>query len=188
MVFCCFVARSKASTVAVISVHVRMRRPAPYRDPQTHRHGAKAAHFSPNAGSFGAYSTASADRLHIHIHCTSLLHAKLVAPDKVTAIVTAWLELWGWWVLSSYGWLACRALLLVARTNDELCHALVPLRRAKSAELVPQQTSRRALGMEDIEEVWTHKLSCGSCDLPPLSAMTLILSLSSNAMWVCLPA
>lgn len=107
MVFCCFVARSKASTVAVISAHVRMRRPTPYWDPQTHRHVAKAAHFSSNAGSFGACSAASADRL--HIHCTSLLHAKLIAPDKVTAIVTAWLELWGWWVLSSCGWLARQA-------------------------------------------------------------------------------
>jgi hypothetical protein len=76
----------------------------------------------------------------MHLHCTSLSHAKLVAPDKVAANVTAWLE-----HLGLVGLVHLR-LAGIPRTGrrtyfHELCHALVLLRKAKSAENVRHHSS-----------------------------------------------
>lgn len=142
-----------------------MRSKASDRGSDLHPHPDKAsnavleARKSSSCRLFGACPTASSDRL--HLHCTSLSHAKLVAPDKVAANVTAWLE-----PLGLVGLIHLR-LAEIPRTErrtyfHKLCHALVLLRKAKSAKHVRQQSNA---------EPWTRKSQahvtdvCGDADL-----------------------
>jgi hypothetical protein len=133
VLFSCFLVRSKASDRGSdLHPHPDKVSAAVLEARKTSSCG-QALHFSSNAGSFGACSIASSDRL--HLHCTSLSRAKFVAPDKVAANVTAWLEPLG---LVGLVHLRLAGIPRIERRTyfHQLCHALVLLRKARSVEYV----------------------------------------------------